>query len=40
MRTNNLAQNDGRIIHLKLNPVGYPDEDTGKAERLKGWMSF
>ena len=34
VRTKDLVQGDGRIIHLKLNPVGYPDEDTGNAERM------
>lgn len=38
VRTNNLAQSDGRIIHLKLNPVGYPDEDTGNAERMDEFL--
>lgn len=38
VRTNDLAQSDGRIIHLKLNPVGYPDEDTGNAERMDEFL--
>jgi hypothetical protein len=38
VRTKELAQSDGRIIHLKLNPVGYPDEDTGNAERMDEFL--
>ena len=34
VRTKDLLQGDGRTIHLKLNPVGYPDEDSGNAERM------
>ena len=34
VRTKDLVQGDGRTIHLKLNPVGYPNEDTGNAERM------
>lgn len=34
VRTKDLVQGDGRTIHLKLNPVGYPDEDSGNAERM------
>ena len=38
VRTKDLAQGDGRIIHLKLNPVGYPDEDSGNAERMDEFL--
>lgn len=38
VRTKELVQGDGRIIHLKLNPVGYPDEDTGNAERMDEFL--
>ncbi len=38
VRTNDLTQSDGRTIHLKLNPVGYPDEDTGNAERMDEFL--
>jgi len=38
VRTNNLVQSNGRIIHLKLNPVGYPDEDMGNAERMDEFL--
>ncbi len=34
VRVKDLVQGDGRTIHLKLNPVGYPDEDTGNAGRM------
>ena len=38
VRTKNLLQGDGRTIHLKLNPVGYPDEDSGNAERMDEFL--
>jgi predicted phosphodiesterase len=38
VRTKDLLQGDGRTIHLKLNPVGYPDEDTGNAERMDEFL--
>lgn len=38
VRTKELVQGDGRIIHLKLNPVGYPDEDSGNAERMDEFL--
>lgn len=38
VRTKDLLQGDGRIIHLKLNPVGYPDEDSGNAERMDEFL--
>jgi hypothetical protein len=38
VRTKDLLQGDGRIIHLKLNPVGYPDENTGNAERMDEFL--
>lgn len=38
VRTKDLAEGDGRTIHLKLNPVGYPDEDTGNAERMDEFL--
>ena len=31
VRMMDLKQDDGRIIHLKINPVGYPGEDSGNA---------
>ena len=36
-RAKDLVQGDGRRIHLKLNPVGYPDKI---QEMQKEWMSF
>lgn len=38
VRTKDLLQGDGRTIHLKLNPVGYPDEDSGNAERMDEFL--
>ena len=38
VRTKDLLQGDGRTIHLKLNPVGYPDENTGNAERMDEFL--
>lgn len=38
VRTKDLLHGDGRIIHLKLNPVGYPDEDSGNAERMDEFL--
>ena len=38
VRTKDLLQSDGRTIHLKLNPVGYPDEDSGNAERMDEFL--
>ncbi len=38
VRTKELVQGDGRTIHLKLNPVGYPDEDSGNAERMDEFL--
>ena len=38
VRTKDLLQGDGRSIHLKLNPVGYPDEDSGNAERMDEFL--
>ena len=38
VRTKDLVQVDGRTIHLKLNPVGYPDEDSGNAERMDEFL--
>ena len=38
VRTKDLVQGDGRTIHLKLNPVGYPDEDSGNAERMDEFL--
>lgn len=38
VRTKDLLQDDGRTIHLKLNPVGYPDEDSGNAERIDEFL--
>ncbi len=33
-----LIQGDGRVIHLKINPVGYPDEKTGDAMTRKAFL--
>ena len=33
-----LEESDGRTIHLKLNPVGYPDENSGNAERMDEFL--
>ena len=38
VRTKDLVQGDGRTIHLRLNPVGYPDEDSGNAERMDEFL--
>lgn len=38
VRTKDLLQGDGRTIQLKLNPVGYPDENTGNAERMDEFL--
>ena len=38
VRTKDLLQGDGRTIHLKLNPVGYPDEDSGNPERMDEFL--
>lgn len=38
VRTKDLLQGDGRTIHLKLNPVGYPDENSGNAERMDEFL--
>ena len=38
VRTKDLVEGDGRTIHLKLNPVGYPDEDTGNAEMMNEFL--
>lgn len=38
VRTKDLLHGDGRTIHLKLNPVGYPDEDSGNAERMDEFL--
>lgn len=38
VRTKDLLQGDGRTIHLKLNPVGYPDEDSGNTERMDEFL--
>ena len=38
VRTKDLLQGDGRTIQLKLNPVGYPDEDSGNAERMDEFL--
>ena len=38
VRTKDLVRSDGRTIHLKLNPVGYPDEDSGNAERMDEFL--
>lgn len=38
VRTKDLLHGDGRTIHLKLNPVGYPDENTGNAERMDEFL--
>lgn len=38
VRTKDLVQCDGRTIHLRLNPVGYPDEDSGNAERMDEFL--
>ena len=38
VRTKDLIEGDGRTIHLKLNPVGYPDEDTGNAEMMDDFL--
>ena len=36
--TKGLVQENGRTIHLELNPVGYPDEDSGNAERMDEFL--
>jgi hypothetical protein len=33
-----ILQGDGRIIQLKLNPVGYPDEDSGNAAAMNKFL--
>lgn len=33
-----LIQKEGRVVHLKLNPVGYPDEDTGNLESMNNFL--
>ena len=38
VRTKDLLKGDGRTIQLKLNPVGYPDENTGNAERMDEFL--
>ena len=38
VRIKDLVQCDGRTIHLRLNPVGYPDEDSGNAERMDEFL--
>ena len=38
VRTKDLLLGDERTIHLKLNPVGYPDEDSGNAERMDEFL--
>lgn len=38
VRAKDLVQGDGRTIHLRLNPVGYPDEDSGNAERMDEFL--
>ena len=38
VRTKDLVQSDGRTIHLKLNPVGYPNEDSGNALRMDEFL--
>ena len=38
VRTKDLLLGDGRTIHLKLNPVGYPDEDSGNPERMDEFL--
>ena len=38
VRAKDLLQGDGRIIQLKLNPVGYPDEDSGNAAAMDKFL--
>lgn len=38
VRMKDLKQPDGRIIHLKINPVGYPDEDSGNAAAMDNFI--
>lgn len=38
IRRKDLEQDDGRLIHLKLNPVGYPDENSGNAVAMNDFI--
>ena len=38
VRQKDLKQEDGRIIHLKINPVGYPNEDSGNAAAMDNFI--
>ena len=38
VRAKDLLQGDERIIQLKLNPVGYPDEDSGNAAAMDKFL--
>lgn len=38
VRAKDLVQGDGRTIHLKLNPVGYPEEHPENAGRMEEFL--